>query len=120
MTVTNTAERARRVSDLWNRRPNMTEGEVIAQVDAQLAREAAEQAEQTARADALTASATALMFACAACGGSRMPSAPDGLCGPCRSVNVLLAGEDAAAEQIGGRSRRELVATHRARRAAAS
>jgi hypothetical protein len=120
MTVTDSPERQRRIAAAWSARPGAALAEVEAAVDADLELEAAEQVEAVARAGALAESATALMFRCAACGAIRSPSAPDALCDACRSVHVLLAGEQAAADQVDGQSRRELVAAYRARRAESS
>jgi hypothetical protein len=108
MTV-NTVERARRISDLWSRRPDMTEAAVERQVDAQLAAEEAVAADARARADEFTASATALMFRCGACGGTRTSSATDALCDACRAVMVVVKAERLFDEQIDGHSRRALV-----------
>jgi hypothetical protein len=117
MTTTNDAQRAQRIAAVWKSDPHLTQEQVDQIVDAELAAEAAEQAERTAHVDELAASMTALAFACGACGSSRLPSARDGLCEPCRAVNYVLAAEAAADETINGHTRREWVDAYRARRA---
>jgi hypothetical protein len=110
-------ERQRRIFALLDRKPAMTEDEAAAEIDAELAAEAAAVAERTAHVDEMAASMTALAFTCGACGGTRSPSSRDGLCGPCTAVNYILAAEHAADEEINGHTRREWVDAYRARRA---
>jgi hypothetical protein len=117
MTVTDPSrerERARRVSDLWQRRPGVAREDIEAEVDEQLAVEEAERARATAEAEALTASFVAMQTCvCGAQGVGR-----DGWCERCSRVNALLEAEQAATELVaGGQLRRDVVHAARLARA---
>jgi hypothetical protein len=116
MTMTDKPERARRVADLWDRHPEMPEADVFAQVDADLAREAEERAENEAATKELTDS-LAGFWSCGVCGEIAGP-ARDGLCDKCRTVVAPLVAERNAAELVRGRSRRELAEAYLERRGA--
>jgi hypothetical protein len=100
-------ERQRRIADLWPRRPDAFFEDVAAEVDEQLAHEAAEQAEAKRRADA-EADGFRSMVTCA-CGGSAFGSR-DGWCERCRAVATAVIAERYGVELVAGdRSRREVV-----------
>jgi hypothetical protein len=112
MTDTDTRDRLARISALWERRPDWSEAQVRAQVDDELAAEAAQQAELDRFSAEMGASLDA-MLSCPACG---QPAA-SGLCGDCSRVAQLIALERAAAKPANGQDRRQLVEQWMDRRA---
>jgi TorA maturation chaperone TorD len=108
MTMTQNPERARRVADLWTRQPSLTEAEVTAQVDAELAAEAAQQAEDRKWADEMSESYKRLT-SCSVCRSeSKTYRSTDGLGDACRGVVAMIRAERRATEMVGDVTRREL------------
>lgn len=103
--TTNTRERQARVADLWQRRPDWTEAEVIAELDDQLALEQQQQDAIDARTAVLAASLDSMM-ACVVCGANAMGK---GLCPDCSRVRRLVEDERALATPVDGQDRRALV-----------
>jgi hypothetical protein len=106
--IPNTRERQARISALWERRPELKFDQVAAEVDAQMAAELMEQAEQEAKTRALTASFSR-MFVCPCCGDGNTMGSRDGLCGPCGQTSSIIRAERAAEENVQGHRRRALV-----------
>jgi hypothetical protein len=117
MTTTNTAERAQRVAQVWRSDPHLTEREVYAIVDAELAAEAEERAEADARSRETVASANGF-WVCRACGTDIGPGVRDGYCTECRAGAAVLRGLNALDDDIGGRTRRQLIEANLKDRAA--
>ena len=114
----NTPDRSRRISALWTARPDLTETEIAARVDAELAEEATRRAESERYAQEMVDSVMR-MTACGACGspGGRW-SPHSGLCERCYRVEQVILAERAAAEPIaGGVDRRATVERYLAWRA---
>jgi hypothetical protein len=110
MTDIDTRERHRRVADAWARRPNATREDIERQVDQELELEAAQAAEQSARAEELSASYTGLTT-CGVphCGRARL--ALTGLCETHSHVLFAVEADVAGAETLpDGRTVREWVA----------
>jgi hypothetical protein len=117
MTLTDNPEKARRIADLWTRRPQLSEADVIAQVDAELAAEAEQRAEREAELRELDASFDA-MSRCACCLVATRTSVRDGFCNDCRPVVAELVTERRRNEVVKGRTRHELALAYLERREA--
>lgn len=65
--------------------------------------------ERLARDIAVLDNALVSMWSCRACGVGNAMGSSSGLCGPCTSVAAVIRAEQRAGDDIGGRSRRELV-----------
>ena len=122
MTTTNPVhdrEVIQRASQLFDRDKDLVWDDAVRQAGEQVEAERTQRAAQQARSDKTVESFRQMACTCGACGGARLPSAPDALCDRCRAVDRMLTAEAAAVEQVEGRTRRALVEALRDRRAKA-
>jgi hypothetical protein len=113
MTVetTNNREKARRLADLWDHRPNASLAEVEAEIEAAMADEAEARALRDQHTAALMASYD-LMLRCPCCQVGNTLGNPTGLCADCGRVLLTVRNERAGVEEVNGHTRRELVETY--------
>jgi hypothetical protein len=105
-------EKTRRISAMWSARDDLSIAEVTEIVETEMADEAATAAAAAVFAQSIAASIDS-MTTCPACRSAVADRS--GLCPDCSLVATIIRAERAAADQVRGHDRRQLVEAHLSR-----